>query len=369
MRIPAFDLTRQLGELGDAIRAAMASVMETGQFILGPAVAAFETEVAAWLGVEHAIGVANGSDALYLALKALGVGPGDEVIVPAFTFFATAGSVVRCGARPVFTDIDLDTFNMEPEEALSRVTPRTRAILPVHLFGWPCDLDRLREGFSGPVVEDAAQAFGAEWAGRRVGGWGTVGCFSFFPTKNLGALGDGGLVTTRDADLAARVRRLRVHGATQKYVHAEVGINSRLDALQAAVLSVKLPRVAAWNQRRAAIAARYAAGFSAFGLGEVVAWPRVPAEVGHVFHQYTVRVADRDRLRQHLAQHGVETAVYYPLPLHLQPALAEYGEGPGSLPRAEAACQTVLSLPMFPELTDAEVDRVVELVAAFYGKA
>lgn len=369
MRIPAFSLARQIERLKPELSAAVEAVMASGQFILGEPVRRFEEEAARWLGVRQAIGVGNGSDALYLALRALEVGPGDEVIVPAFTFFATAGSVLRCGAKPVFTDIDLDTFNIEPGEALARVTPRTRAILPVHLFGLPADLDRLRAGFGGAIVEDAAQAFGAAWQGKKVGTMGDLAAFSFFPTKNLGGLGDGGMVTTDHLPWADSVRRLRVHGAVEKYRHETVGINSRLDALQAAALSVKLRYLEEWNRRRQALAARYEAGFRAYALGEWVRWPTIPEGATHVFHQYTIRCQDRDALQRHLAAAGIGSTVYYPIPLHLQPALREFGAGEGSLPQSEQAARSVLSLPMFPELTEEEVDQVVEAVAAFYGKA
>ncbi|MCL6563070.1 MAG: DegT/DnrJ/EryC1/StrS family aminotransferase, partial [Firmicutes bacterium] len=254
-------------------------------------------------------------------------------------------------------------------EALARVTPRTRAILPVHLFGLPADLDRLRAGFGGAIVEDAAQAFGAAWQGKKVGTMGDLAAFSFFPTKNLGGLGDGGMVTTDHLPWADSVRRLRVHGAVEKYRHETVGINSRLDALQAAALSVKLRYLEEWNRRRQALAARYEAGFRAYALGEWVRWPTIPEGATHVFHQYTIRCQDRDALQRHLAAAGIGSTVYYPIPLHLQPALREFGAGEGSLPQSEQAARSVLSLPMFPELTEEEVDQVVEAVAAFYGKA
>ncbi len=344
----------------------MTEVIEAGQFILGGTVAAFEEEIAGALDVTHAVGVANGSDALYLALLAAGVGPGDEVVTTPFTFFATAGSISRVGAKPVFSDVDRDTFNMDPAKALAQVSPRTRAMLPVHLFGLMVDMAPLLAGFAGTVIEDAAQAIGARRDGYRAGSAGAMGCFSFFPTKNLGAFGDGGVVTTQDGSLAEALRILRTHGSRRKYLHERFGVNSRLDALQAAVLRVKLPHLADWTARRQAIAARYTAGFSALGVSEVLP-PAVPAGSVHVFHQYTVRAERRDALKAHLNQAGIGSTVYYPVPLHLQPVFAELGYGPGDFPASEELSRTALSLPVFPELVDDEVDAVIEAVAAFYG--
>ncbi len=365
MNIPSFTLSRQVEALGPEIEAAIAKVIASGQFVLGPKVQQFETEVARVIGASHAIGVANGSDALYLALMALGIGPGDEVITTPFTFFATAGSILRTGAKPVFSDIQLDTFNMDPDLALARVTPRTRAMLPVHLFGLMADMSPLSR-FSGPVVEDAAQAIGATVNGQPAGTVGAMGCFSFFPTKNLGAFGDAGLVTTNDDGLASNLKVLRVHGASKKYYHEHLGINSRLDALQAAILSVKLPYLAAWTERRIAVAARYTKGLVDIGISEVVP-PSVPEGYRHVFHQYTIRADKRDALAQALKEEGIGSTVYYPTSLHLQPIFADLGYGSGAFPHSEEAEATVLSLPMFPELEDDEVDQVVESIARFYG--
>lgn len=364
--IPAFDLTRQNQQLAEALETALKEVISAGQFILGPQVAAFEEELGRFLGCPYVVGVASGSDALYLALRALNIGPGDEVVTTPFTFFATVGSILRTGAKPVFSDINLDTFNMDPAMALAQVTPRTRAMLPVHLFGLMADLDGLREGFSGPLIEDAAQALGAENRGRMAGTVGDLGCFSFFPTKNLGAFGDAGGVSMRVPALAESVRLLRVHGARVKYRHEELGVNSRLDAMQAAVLRVKLPYLEGWIARRQAIARRYTEGLKGLGVDEV-AVPAVPAGFVHVFHQYTVRADRRDDLKEHLRRHGVGSTVYYPYPLHLQPACSELGYRPGAFPYSEQASREVLSLPMFPELTDDEIDQVIETVAAFYG--
>ncbi len=365
MTIPAFDLKRQTALIGPDVLARIEAVMASSQFILGDTVKDFEAAVEDVIGAT-AIGVANGSDALYLALMALGIGPGDEVLTTPFTFFATAGSILRTGAKPVFTDIQLDTFNMDPALASTAVTPRTRAMLPVHLFGLMADLPALQQGFDGPIVEDAAQAVGASFQGLKAGSVGALGCFSFFPTKNLGAYGDAGLVSTRHSDLADRVRRLRVHGSRTKYVHDLLGINSRLDAMQAAVLLAKLPYLSRWTERRQAIALRYSHLIRDLGIDEVVP-PTVPEGAVHVFHQYTIRAENRDGLMAHLKEQGIGSTVYYPLPLHLQPVLAELGYRAGDFPESERASRTVLSLPMFPELTDDEVDRVVSSIAAFYG--
>jgi len=365
MRIPAFDLSRQTRQLEPELREAIAEVALSGQFILGPAVSRFEQTFGEAFGV-NAIGVANGSDALYLALRALDIGPGDEVITTPFTFFATAGSVLRTGAHPVFTDIQLDTFNMDPVEASAHVSPRTRAMLPVHLFGLMVDVDTLRARFGGPVIEDAAQAVGARFHGQWAGAVGDMAGFSFFPTKNLGAWGDAGMVTTKIPELADKVRMFRVHGSRQKYHHEALGINSRLDTLQAAVLSVKWTYWPEWTARRQALAARYTAYLKDLGVSEVVP-PTIPSEAEHVFHQYTIRADRRDALKAYLHDQGIGSTVYYPLPLHLQPVLQDLGYREGQFPHAEEASRTVLSLPMFPELTEDEVVQVVETIARFYG--
>ncbi|MHB1611482.1 MAG: DegT/DnrJ/EryC1/StrS family aminotransferase [Sulfobacillus sp.] len=366
MSIPSFTLSRQIALLGPAIGDRLTEVMASGQFILGPVAAQFETEIATVIGARHAVGVANGSDALYLALLALGIGPGDEVLTTPFTFFATAGSILRTGAKPVFTDIQLDTFNMDPDIALARVTPRIRAMLPVHLFGLMTDMTALARGYAGPIVEDAAQAIGASLYGHAAGTMGSLGCFSFFPTKNLGAFGDAGLVTSEDGALAAKVRILRVHGASKKYFHDTLGINSRIDAVQAAILSVKLPYLAEWTKRRIAVAARYTKGLTQLGVSEIVC-PITPEGFVHVFHQYTIRASRRDALAAYLKEQGIGTTVYYPLSLHLQPVFKDLGYKAGDFPHSETAQETVLSLPMFPELLDSEVDQVVQAIAAFYG--
>ena len=317
--------------------------------------------MAAYCGAEHAVGCASGSDALLLALMALGVGPGDEVIVPSFTFFATASAVWRLGAKPVFADIRPDTFNLDPADVLYKITTATKAIIPVHLFGQCAEMDEIRQIATAargiPIIEDACQAIGAEYRGRRAGSIGTTGCFSFYPTKNLGGFGDGGLITTNDAELAAKLRVLRDHGQQPRYYHHFVGLNSRLDALQAAVLSVKLPQLDEW-----AAARRAACGAVRDGVRQPRARRRRssrrrrPTAADHVWNQYTVRVTDgrRDALQKYLAERKIGSAIYYPVPLHLQKCFAALGYEPGSLPVTEQACREVLSLPVYPELTAAE---------------
>lgn len=364
--IPAFSLSRQIAALKPDLDQAWERVLASGQFILGPEVSALESSLSEVIPGVAAIAVANGSDALYLSLLALGVGAGDEVVTTPFTFFATAGSILRVGGKPVFADVDPDTFNLDPDQALARVTPRTRALLPVHLFGLMADMAALQSGFSGPIVEDAAQAILAKQNGRAAGTVGELGCFSFFPTKNLGAFGDAGLVVTRVPALADTVKTLRVHGARKKYYHEMMGTNARLDALQAAMLRVKLPYLMQWTERREALAGRYRRLFVEQGLIGEVRPQAVPDGYRHVYHQFTVRVEDRDALQGHLRRDGVGSTVYYPHPLHLMPVFSDLGYRAGSLPVAERLSREVLSLPMFPELTDDEVDQVVESLARFY---
>jgi dTDP-4-amino-4,6-dideoxygalactose transaminase len=327
-------------------------VLERGQFILGPEVRAFEEEAARFLEASHAVGVANGTDALVLVLDALGIGPGDEVICPSFTFYATAESIARRGATPVFADIDPGTLNLDPADVAERVTPRTKAILAVHLYGRPAPLDELPDGI--PVVEDAAQAFGARLGGKRVGAIGAVGTFSFYPTKNLFGLGDGGLVVSNDPELADRIRLLRFHGSRDKERFDAVGYNSRLDELQAAVLRVFLGHVDQWNDARRAAAARYAE----LGLGELCELP--PDEPGHVYHVYCVRTRERDRVAAALRGQDIGCATYYSTPLHLQPAMRSLASG--SLPETERAAQETLALPLWPAITTAQQEEVVECV-------
>jgi len=369
MRVPFLDLARLHGPLRERLLARMAAVLDSQQFILGPEVEQLEAALAARLDVRHAIGVSSGTDALLAALMALDVGRGDEVVLPAFTFFATAGAVARLGAVPVFADIEARSFNLAPAAALTRVTPRTKAIVPVHLFGRVADVEPLRAA-GVPIVEDAAQAIGARDAhGRSAGALGALGCLSFFPSKNLGALGDGGAVLTQDSDLAARVRRLRVHGAETKYVHHEVGGNFRLDALQAALLHEKLSVLAEQDAARQRNARRYAALFAATDLGGrgVVVLPE-PGAGTAVWHQYVIRTQRRDALQAALRAAGVGTMVYYPLALHLQPCFAALGGAPGDLPESERATAEALALPIHAGLTEAEQEYVVAQIAAFFGK-
>jgi dTDP-4-amino-4,6-dideoxygalactose transaminase len=369
LKIPLLDLRAQYAELRDEIAIALAGVYEEQAFVLGPRVEAFEREIARFVGVTDAVAVKSGSDALYLSLLALGVGPGDEVVTTPFSFFATAGAIVRLGATPVFADVDERTLNLDPSQVREVLGPKTRAILPVHLFGVPAELDellRLGDERGVPVVEDAAQALGARYRERRVGSIGRVGCFSFHPSKPLGAFGDGGMLVTNDGELARRLRKLRVHGATGKYEHElEGGGNHRLDALQAAVLSVKLPRLEAWIRLRAELASLYANALA--GCPGIVL-PELPPGVVSSHSVFTLRVANgrRDALKRALAESGVETAIHYPKPLHLQPALARFGRGEHSLPSAEQAATEVLSLPLYPELGEERASYVAARVRQFF---
>ncbi len=370
--VPLLDLGRQHSPLKDQVAAALGRIWDTGAFILGPDVKQLEANVAQYCRVGHAVGCASGSDALLLALMALGVGPGDEVILPSFTFFATASAVTRLGARPVFADIDPDTFNLAPHEVETRIRPATKAILPVHLFGQCADMEaigRVAQSAGIPIVEDCAQAIGAEFAGRRAGSMGQIGCFSFYPSKNLGGAGDGGMMTTNDDALAQRLRLLRVHGMEPRYYHKVVGINSRLDSFQAAVLNVKFPYLDKWSDARAANARRYGELFAGAGLDGVVGLPRQAKSGRHVWNQYVVRVPGgrRDRLRAFLAEARIGTEIYYPLGLHAQECFRHLGYSAGDLPETERATKEVLALPIFPELTAEEQQFVVDRIAAFFA--
>ncbi len=376
MAVPLLDLKAQYRTLEPEVGAALRRVFESQQFVLGEEVAAFEREISACLGGTHAVGVASGTDALLLALMALGIGEGDEVITSPFSFFATAGAIHRAGAKPVFVDIDPGTFLLRPELVEKALTPRSRAVMPVHLFGQMTDMKALHSVAGGhrlAVIEDAAQALGAtsdEGAGVQAGVSGTFGCFSFFPSKNLGGAGDGGLVTTRDAALEERVRSLRQHGEEAQYIHRSVGLNSRLDAVQAAVLRVKLVHLEEWNTARAANARRYEGLFGEAGLaGEdgPVALPRTRPGARHIFHQYVIRARRRDDLKAALLKAGIGCAVYYPLPLHLQECFAYLGYHKGDFPAAEAAAHEVLALPIYPELSTGMQREVVAAVADFYA--
>jgi dTDP-4-amino-4,6-dideoxygalactose transaminase len=367
--VPLLDLKPQYVALASEFDAALTAVIESQHFINGPVVAAFEREAAAFIGSKHAIGVASGTDALLLALWALQIGPGDEVITTPFTFFATAGAVARLGATPVFVDIEPGTFNIDCDAVEAAITERTKAVIPVHLFGVPCDMERLNalgaaHGLA--IIEDAAQSMGSTWRGRQTGSIGTFGCFSFFPSKNLGCWGDGGLVTTDDDELAALVRKLKAHGSFPKYHHGIVGANSRLDAIQAAVLRVKLPHLADWAAARHTVMKRYQALIERAGLAEQVRFQQWPDDTVPAFHQMVVRVPRRDELLAHLEAAGIGTAVYYPKCLHQQECFADLGYAQGSLPVAELAQTEVLALPVFPELSEAQQAEVVDVLRSFF---
>ena len=376
-KIPLLDLKAQFETMREEIYEAIRQVVESQYFVLGPGVRKFEESLERYTGAAHAVGCASGTDALILALAALNIGLGDEVVTSPFSFFSTASCAYKVGARPRFVDIDPDSFNLNPELLEDAIGPRTRAILPVHLFGQCAAMKPILAMASDrdiPVVEDAAQALGSTYEATdggpagHAGTLGRMGCYSFFPSKNLGGYGDGGAVVTGDPKLAERLRSLRVHGGVQMYHHEDVGWNSRLDALQAAVLAVKLPRLDLWGQGRAENARRYDALFAESGLVKSGA-VRLPHRTGtgrHIFNQYTLRVQDRDRLRTHLNEAGVGHSVYYPVPLHQQECFQELGYGEGSFPEAEKACREVLSLPVYPELTPAMLEQVVEAIGRFY---
>jgi dTDP-4-amino-4,6-dideoxygalactose transaminase len=379
IRIPFFDLKPQYASLEAGIRSALEEIFETQQYILGPHVDRLEQVIAQYCQARFAIGVASGSDALLLSLMALSIGPGDEVILPSFTFFATAGAVFRIGAKPVFVDIDPETYNIDTAHIENRISPRTRAIIPVHLFGQCADMDpilRLAKSRGLYVIEDAAQALGAEYrlegngGCRKAGQMGDLGCFSFFPTKNLGAFGDAGMVITDHPALAEKIRMLRVHGSQTKYFHKAIGINSRLDTIQAAILLVKFGHLKAWSSARQRLATRY--GEQLADLPLAVPGFRLPLirdENRHIFHQYVIRVPERDRLRSYLAKEGVGTEVYYPVPLHLQECFAFLNYGRGDLPVSEEASEKVLALPIYPELTEDQQGYVIDRLRNFYEKA
>jgi len=369
--VPMLDVSRENNRLRKELDAAIGEVCRTGAFVHGPACARLEAAIAVYCGTEHAVGCASGSDALVLSLMALGIGPGDEVILPSFTFFATAGAVWRLGARPVFVDVDPATFNMSPGDLVGKISKLTKAIIPVHLFGQCAAMDEIRQIASAargvPIIEDACQAIGAELGGRRAGSLGTMGCLSFYPTKNLGGFGDGGMITTNDGELAAKLRVLRDHGQQPRYYHDLVGMNSRLDTLQAAVLGVKLPHLDEWATARAQHAARYETEFNRRGLGAQIVAPKVADGCRHVWNQYTVRVVGGHRaaLQKYLAEQQIGSAVYYPVPLHLQKCFAALGYREGSLPATERAAREVLSLPVYPEMTAAEQDAVIGAISHF----
>ena len=390
MQVPPFSLSQQLADLGPELDDAVLRVLRSGQYIGGGEIQAFETSFAASVGTPHAVGCNSGTDALILALRGLGIGPGDEVITASFSFFATAEAISAVGATPVFVDVDPVTYLIDLSQIEAAITPATKALIPVHLFGRPVDMEAVmgiaqRHGLK--VVEDCAQATGASWNGQQVGSWGDVGCFSFFPTKNLGGAGDGGAVTCHDPAVAQAMRELAVHGMPRRYLHTELGYNSRLDSLQAAVLNVKLPHLASWVEKRRAIASRYLAALHDLP-GVCLPDPAAPASVGHGWNQFVVRVKlcpegqpscagsctdspsnfglpssrCRDWLKQSLQDHGVNTIIYYPIPIHRQPAYEALGLAPGSLPVTERLCSEVLSLPIFPELSLEQQEQVIRVM-------
>lgn len=371
MRVPVADLRAQHDALRDELIDAFRRVLDSSGFVNGPEVAAFEHDFAVYCEVAHAVGVANGTDALMLALRAADIGSGERVAVPAFTFAATAEAVYHVGARPLLIDIDPHTFTLDPDalRRALRTHPNVRAIIPVHLYGQPAamdDIGAVASELGAVVIEDAAQAHGARYHGRRTGGLGALGCFSFYPTKNLGALGDGGAVTTNDPQLAARIARLRDHGQEGKYVHTGVGFNSRLDGIQAAALRIKLRHLDRWNTRRQALAAVYR---SALSDVPGITLPVVAADCAHVYHLFVVRCRERDRLRAHLEAAGISTGVHYPLPLHRQAAFADLGHRSGDFPVAEAAAREVLALPLYPELSEETVAGVCDVIRTWAGSA
>jgi dTDP-4-amino-4,6-dideoxygalactose transaminase len=366
--VPLLDLQAQYAPLREEILAAITRVCDSQRFIMGPEIEALERELSSMLGVRHAVAVSSGTDALLLALMALDIKAGDEVITSAYSFFASAGAIARMGARPVFVDIDLETYNIDSGRVRAAITPRTKAILPVHLFGLTADMDPIVDVASQagiPIVEDAAQAIGATYKGRPAGSIGTCGCFSFFPSKNLGAFGDAGLITSGDDSFAHRARMMRTHGMEPKYFHALVGGNFRMDALQAAILRVKAPHLAGWTDRRRENAKRYAALFRDAGLTDHVTLPVEPPARRHIFNQFVLRTARRDDLRAHLTARGIGSEIYYPVPLHLQACFTELGYRRGAFPAAERAAAESLAIPIYGELTLAQQQTVVGAIAEF----
>jgi dTDP-4-amino-4,6-dideoxygalactose transaminase len=362
MKIPILDMGAELREVGGEVRAALERVLASGHFILGPEGAALEKEIAALVGVPHAVACNSGTDALHLALRAAGIGPGDEVVTPAFTFIATAEAIAYVGAKPAFADVDGATFNLTAATLEKALTPRTRAVIVVHLFGQCAEMPPIsdlckRRGLA--LIEDCAQAIGADWAGTQAGAWGDFGCYSFYPTKNLGAYGDAGLVTTREAKHDAMLRMLRHHGSRQTYLHEVIGLNSRLDEMQAAILRVKLKHLERFTAARNAHAARYRELLA----GAKLALPTEHGRGKHIYHQFTVRIARRDEAKKALADAGIASGVYYPIPLHRQPVF-EKAYGGLRLPASEAAAREVLSLPIYPQLTDEQLRRICETLRA-----
>ena len=367
MSIPFIDLSVQHRSIRKELRSAVSKVFDSQRFILGRNVAELEARFTRETGAKYAVGLASGTDALYLALLALGIGPGDEVLTTAFSFFATAGTISRTGAKPVFVDIDPDTFNLDPKKISASLTKRSKAVVPVHLFGLLCDMNavlKIAKAKSLMVVEDAAQAYGAQVHGKKAGSMGDAGCFSFYPTKNLGGAGDGGMLTTSSFETAEKVRILRDHGSRKKYIHEEIGTNSRLDEIQAAVLLVKLKYIDRWNALRKKHAEAYNKAFQGLPLQT----PQTPKGYTHVFHLYSIVTEKRDLLADYLKKEGIHTGVYYPLPLHLQPCYRSLGYKKGDLPVSEHAVSNILSLPMYPELSQKDREAVCRAIRKFFGR-
>lgn len=371
--LPSFDLSRNWNRVRDETLAAINIVLEGQHFILGAEVEALEKDLAAYLGVTFTVGCASGTDALLLALMALDLSPGDEVITTPFSFFATASCITRLGATPVFADVNPESFNIDPQEVLRKITPRTRAVIPVHLFGQMARVEEfaprlVEQGIS--IVEDCAQAIGATRIVKgkieRAGGMGELGCFSFFPTKNLGCFGDGGMISVSSERLNKRLRSLRAHGSGEQYFHDEIGLNSRLDELQAAILRVRFRHLETWNEERRLVAERYKILFAEHDLGEWVTPPLEEKGNRHIYHQYVLKCRSRDLLKEHLAGRGITTRVYYPLSLHLQPCFSYLGYARGDMPVSESLTEDVLALPIFPELEPGEQERVVQAISNFY---
>ncbi len=363
--IPMVDLGKQFAEIKEEILEMMSQILESSQYILGPKVNEFERQMAEYTGVSQAIGVASGTDALHLVVEALGIGDGDEVITTPFTFFATVEAIIYTGAKPVFVDIELETFNMDCSKIEEKITPRTRAILPVHLFGHPSDMEKMMEIAERNnlfVIEDCAQSIGAALKGKKVGSFGNAGCFSFYPSKNLGAYGDGGMITLDDHHLSDSIKSLRNHGSKGSYIHDAVGFNSRLDEIQAGILLVKLKRLKEYNKKRRLNASLYRQA-----LCNMVRCPSEKEGAYHVYNQYTILARDRDRIQKTLKENSVSSVVYYPLPLHLQKALSFLGHREGDFPRAEQASREVLSLPMYPELEESSIKKIAKIIKRVTG--
>ena len=367
MNVPLLDLQAQYASLRDDVRLAVERVLDSQRFVLGEEVRKLEASIAAYTKTKHAIGCASGSDAVLLALMALDIGPGDEVITTPFTFFATAAAITRLGARPVFVDIDPSSYNLDTSQIADAITEKTKALLPVHLYGQCTEMDvllELSQQHGIPIIEDAAQAIGATHRGEQAGSMGMIGCFSFYPTKNLGGAGDGGILTAQDDAVADRLRRLRTHGGANEYEHSEVGVNSRLDELQAAVLNVKFPHLDKWSNERARKAAVYDELLDDTSFELIT--PSVRDDARHIYHQYVIRVPHyRDRLMEHLRQHGVGTKVYYPIPLHRQECFAYLGYQEGEFPESERAARETFALPIYPELTETQQAYVAETIKSF----